>query len=149
MLTSQLQPLLLAEAVAGLSGRAADSASLCDVVVVHGKQPRLLWPERFSDTALQPAFHCPRKIQGSGPRQGCGSDVASYLAMGGNGSNFFHCVPKQLHNWLALDQNKSGCPGSTTGYSSILLLCTLVSAFFWGGEGGDREGDVELSVSQV
>lgn len=60
---------------------------------------------------------------------------------------FFHCVPRQLHNWLALDQNKSGCPGSTTGYS-ILLLCTLVSAFF-AGEGGGREGCVELSMSQV
>lgn len=147
MLTGQLQPLLLAEAGTGVCDRAADSASLCDVVV-HGKQPRLLWPERFPDTALQPASHCLRKIQGCGPRQGCGTDVASYLARGGNGSNFFHCVPRQLHNWLALDQNKSGCPGSTTGYSPILLLCTLVSAFF-AGEGGGREGCVELSMSQV
>lgn len=80
MLTRQLQPLLLAEAVAGagVSDSPAGGASLCDVVmVVHGKQP-LLWPECFPGAALQPAFHFLGKIQGCGPRQGCAAGVASY-----------------------------------------------------------------------
>lgn len=95
MLTRQLQPLLLAEAVAGAEGsdRPADGASLCDVMVLHGKQPCLLWPECFPGTALQPAFHFLRKIQGCGPRQGCGTGVASYfLGIGENGSSFLLCA---------------------------------------------------------
>lgn len=45
----------------------------------------------------------------------------------------FHCVPKQLHNWLTLDQNKSGCPGSTTGYFAASYVFLFLFFFLGGG----------------
>lgn len=96
VLTSQLQPLLLAEAVAG--------AGVSDTELQTVLYCMMWWwwcmansPACFGLNAslIQPCslFHFLRKIQGCGPRQGCGTGVAScFLGTGENGSNFSLCA---------------------------------------------------------